>query len=396
MTDDACGRTPGSREARRSSNGRHPTLGADDVLVEVSYCGVCGSDIHMTLEGWGRPGSVGGHEWTGIVAAVGADVDATGTSATPSWVAPRVGAAQCGPCRAGRPSLCEDRDTPGADEEHGAFARYIRTHHAELLALPDGLGLREAALTEPLAVALHGITLSRIEPHEIGDGHRRRARSASWFWPRCVARGWTDVAVVEPAPTRAGSGPRARCRPGAASRRARRSVDRRARPHRRRRGRRRVRVLGPPGRHGGRSGPAPARRSPGDGRRRHRSAPLRPEPHPVERAVDHRIVHLRRRRLRPGPRRCSARGRCPSTSCSSRASAADAICSTPCNGSPPARSRPRCSCAPGGATMADQPRPPRFNHVAMSVPGDLLDETAPRRPARPSTARCSAGRRRPA
>ncbi len=177
-----------------------PTLGADDVLVEVSYCGVCGSDIHMTLEGWGRPGSVGGHEWTGIVAAVGDDVSdwRVGDAVVGG---PTVRCGTCGPCRAGRPSLCEERDTPGAEEEHGAFAGYIRKHRAELLALPAGLGLREAALTEPLAVALHGITLSRIQPHEtamvIGAGPIGQLVLAA-----LVARGWTDVAVVEPAPTR--------------------------------------------------------------------------------------------------------------------------------------------------------------------------------------------------
>jgi (R,R)-butanediol dehydrogenase/meso-butanediol dehydrogenase/diacetyl reductase len=107
----------------------------------------------------------------------------------------------CGPCLAGRPSLCEDRNTPGVAEEQGAFARYVRSHQEELLALPTGLGLREAALTEPLAVALHGITLSRIEPNEsalvIGAGP-----IGQLVLTALLARGWTDVAVVEPSPAR--------------------------------------------------------------------------------------------------------------------------------------------------------------------------------------------------
>jgi len=52
-----------------------PRPGAGEVLVEVGHCGICGSDIHMILEGWGTPGTVEGHEWTGVIAAVGADVD---------------------------------------------------------------------------------------------------------------------------------------------------------------------------------------------------------------------------------------------------------------------------------------------------------------------------------
>ena len=42
-----------------------PEVGADDVLVEVELCGICGSDLHMVLEGWGVPGSWHGHEWIG-------------------------------------------------------------------------------------------------------------------------------------------------------------------------------------------------------------------------------------------------------------------------------------------------------------------------------------------
>ena len=48
-----------------------PQPGPDQVLVEVGHCGVCGSDLHMIVEGWGKPGFVGGHESSGVVAAVG-------------------------------------------------------------------------------------------------------------------------------------------------------------------------------------------------------------------------------------------------------------------------------------------------------------------------------------
>src|SRR6202035_2970627 len=48
-----------------------PDVGPHDVLLEVSHCGICGSDIHFVLEGWGQPDSVEGHEWAGRVVAVG-------------------------------------------------------------------------------------------------------------------------------------------------------------------------------------------------------------------------------------------------------------------------------------------------------------------------------------
>ena len=82
-----------------------PTVGPGDVLIEVSHCGVCGSDLHMILDGWGRRGSIEGHEWSGEVVAVGDGVT--------SWAvgdhivggpSPRCG--ECEPCRTGHPSLC--------------------------------------------------------------------------------------------------------------------------------------------------------------------------------------------------------------------------------------------------------------------------------------------------
>jgi L-iditol 2-dehydrogenase len=140
-----------------------PALGDDDVLVEIEHCGVCGSDLHMVLEGWGAPGTVPGHEWTGTVAAVGPAV--TGWQVGDAVVGgPPVRCGTCPSCVAGRPSLCDGRDTPGIEVERGAFARYKVHPAAELLAMPPGIDRRAAALAEPLAVALHGITQARIEP----------------------------------------------------------------------------------------------------------------------------------------------------------------------------------------------------------------------------------------
>ena len=51
-----------------------PTMGPTDVLVEISHCGVCGTDLHLVLEHIARPGSVLGHEWAGTIAALGSDV----------------------------------------------------------------------------------------------------------------------------------------------------------------------------------------------------------------------------------------------------------------------------------------------------------------------------------
>jgi D-arabinose 1-dehydrogenase-like Zn-dependent alcohol dehydrogenase len=53
-----------------------PEPGATDVVVEVSHCGICGSDLHVFVDGWGAPGTTGGHEWSGVVTTVGDAVQA--------------------------------------------------------------------------------------------------------------------------------------------------------------------------------------------------------------------------------------------------------------------------------------------------------------------------------
>ena len=52
-----------------------PSVGPSQVRVAVEYCGVCGTDLHDVLDGWGVANSIGGHEWSGRIVEVGTDVD---------------------------------------------------------------------------------------------------------------------------------------------------------------------------------------------------------------------------------------------------------------------------------------------------------------------------------
>jgi len=173
-----------------------PPLGDDDVLVAVELCGVCGSDLHMVLEGWGQPGSWQGHEWVGTVAAVGPSV-ARWRVGDAVVVGPMARCGTCPMCVAGRPSLCAARDTPGIGPEQGAFATFKRAPATELLPMPDGLDPRAAALAEPLAVALHGIHQSGI-----GPGQRALVLGAGPIGALTIAalraRGVDDVTCAEP------------------------------------------------------------------------------------------------------------------------------------------------------------------------------------------------------
>ncbi len=177
-----------------------PPPGPRQVVVEVSHCGICGTDLHMVVEGWGRPGSVGGHEWSGTVVATGADVSAVAVGdAVVGGPPPACGT--CEPCRADRPSLCLDRSAPGTIGHDGAFARYVCADERAVVPVPDGLDLRSAALAEPLAVALHAVTRSGVRA-----GQRALITGAGPIGSLAIvallARGVTDIVVSEPNPAR--------------------------------------------------------------------------------------------------------------------------------------------------------------------------------------------------
>ena len=132
-----------------------PDLRPHQVLLAVSHCGICGSDLHLMMEDMGMPGSTGGHEYSGVVVAVGDDVD--GWSVGDRAVGgPGRGCGQCDRCANGRPQLCA-RKAAFSLANLGAFATYKVVDSAALYPVPDGLDLRTAALTEPVAVALRGV-----------------------------------------------------------------------------------------------------------------------------------------------------------------------------------------------------------------------------------------------
>src|SRR3954454_17767737 len=133
-----------------------PELGDGEALVEVGWCGICGTDLHLVLEGYGRAGSVLGHEWAGTVAAIGPGVIGVDIGA-PVVAGPEPPCGKCRSCLRGRPSVCKARPTPDYLEFNGAFARYTKVDANRLLPVPEGLSTRAAALTEPVAIALHAM-----------------------------------------------------------------------------------------------------------------------------------------------------------------------------------------------------------------------------------------------
>ena len=146
-----------------------PIIAEDEVLIQVKACGICGSDIHGYDGSSGRrqPPVIMGHEASGVIVETGAKVlgwkkgDRVTFDST-------IYCGHCSYCREGLINLCENRRVLGVscDEyrRDGAFAEYIAVPQHILYALPDEVDFNQAALVEPLSVAVHAADLS---PHRL-------------------------------------------------------------------------------------------------------------------------------------------------------------------------------------------------------------------------------------
>jgi L-iditol 2-dehydrogenase len=141
-----------------------PVAGPDDVVVAVRSAGICGSDVHGYLGLTGRrvPGVVMGHEAAGVVTAIG---DGVSSARVGDRVALRsiLSCGACERCRDGQPNICLNRRGLGMQFQ-GAYAERVAVPEAMALRLPDEIGDDEAALIEPLAVAVHAVNLTPFEP----------------------------------------------------------------------------------------------------------------------------------------------------------------------------------------------------------------------------------------
>lgn len=150
-----------------------PEISDDDVLVEVKWCGICGSDTasYRNTE-LIQAGTYLGHEFSGVLNKVGKNVK--------GWkVGDRVVVnelLECGECYACRHAFhsacihCLEEEIgcrPGLDNA-GAFAKFVRVRHPEyrLYRIPDEVSFEEAALVEPLAVSLHAVRMSMFKPRD--------------------------------------------------------------------------------------------------------------------------------------------------------------------------------------------------------------------------------------
>ena len=148
-----------------------PRPGADELLIEVAACGICGSDVHGYDGSTGRriPPIVMGHEAAGTVVEAGADVIgfAPGDRVTFDST---VFCGVCDFCLEGKVNLCNDRQVIGVScgeyRRAGAFAEFLTVPARVAYQLPEGLSFSEAAMLEAVSVALHGVAVSEITGEE--------------------------------------------------------------------------------------------------------------------------------------------------------------------------------------------------------------------------------------
>lgn len=172
-----------------------PVPAPGEVLVAVKAVGICGSDMHA-YHGHDdrRPAPlILGHEAAGLIATGPRKGEAVAIN-------PLVVDPDCPVARAGRPHLSPTRVIISMPSRPGAFAEYVSIPERNLLPIPDGLSLRHAALSEPVAVSWHAV---RIGMEKLGEASPRvlvQGGGAIGLGAALVARlmGAGSVHVAEP------------------------------------------------------------------------------------------------------------------------------------------------------------------------------------------------------
>ncbi|GGE08377.1 galactitol-1-phosphate 5-dehydrogenase [Marinithermofilum abyssi] len=135
----------------------------DEVVIRVKAAGICGSDLSRYRKlGPYVEGMVLGHEFTGVVEAVGNAV----THVSPGdrvAACPAIVCGTCESCLRGAPSQCIHLTVIGS-KQPGCFAEFTKLPAANVLPLPEGIAYETAALIEPSAVAVHGLYLTHLRP----------------------------------------------------------------------------------------------------------------------------------------------------------------------------------------------------------------------------------------
>lgn len=139
-----------------------PKVSDNEVLVKVKAAGICGSDIQRIYEtGAHRMPLIPGHEFAGEVVKLGSQIES-------EWLHRRVGVfplmpcGKCAPCRKRQYEMCRSYGYLGSRSD-GGFAEYVSVPVKNLMKLPDSVSYEEAAMLEPMAVAVHALRKGTVD-----------------------------------------------------------------------------------------------------------------------------------------------------------------------------------------------------------------------------------------
>lgn len=142
-----------------------PEPAPGEVKIRVAATGICGSEIHAYkgTHPFRRPPSILGHELAGDVVALGSGVTkfAVGDRVT---LNPQKVCGVCEECLAGNENRCAGKTMLGVQGWTGSFGEYIVAPEHLVYRLPDHLSYEEGTMVEPLAVGVHGVSVSGMKP----------------------------------------------------------------------------------------------------------------------------------------------------------------------------------------------------------------------------------------
>lgn len=145
-----------------------PVLRADQVIVEVSACGVCGHDLLARSGALGTPlPIVLGHEIAGVVSAVGRDVEGL-TEGQRVALVQRISCGSCIDCRRGRTNLCRKGAGFYGEDLDGGYAEYVSASPSNAVVLPDQVSDEQAAvLSCAVGTGLRALRQAALQPGDL-------------------------------------------------------------------------------------------------------------------------------------------------------------------------------------------------------------------------------------